>query len=221
MRELLGSVSTSDGELTLHRHDQDFIIEIDRHGLMLSRLHGSEDALARLAVDQIQRRGPLKILVGGLGMGFTLRAALDAVEDRPGSLVTVAEIYRAVVDWNREHLGYLAGQPLDDPRTRVRVEDVRACVKSPGAWDAILLDVDNGPDALTLAANQSLYTRTGLQGLRQALAPGGVLGLWSAHSDHSFVPRLRKAGFEAKAKPVAARDVGKGARHVVFLGWCS
>lgn len=218
-RELVEAISTPDGEMTLYRHDREFIIKIDGDDLMLSRLHGSEDALARLALAEIPGRGPLRVLVGGLGMGFTLRAALDALEGRRGSQVTVAEIYEAVVHWNRTHLGPLAGHPLDDPRTGVRVTDVRSCLTDgPGAWDAILLDVDNSPAAFTLDSNRSLYDEAGLFQLHWALAPGGVVAVWSAHSDPEFVKRLRKVGFKAKEKSVAARASGKGGRHVVFLG---
>jgi spermidine synthase len=223
-RELVEKISTPDGEMALYRHDRDFIIKINGDDLMLSRLHGSEDALAQLALAEISRPGPIRVLIGGLGMGFTLRAALEALGDRPGSSasdgsqVVVAEIYEAVVRWNRIHLGHLAEYPLNDPRARLRVEDVRACLEDgPGAWDAILLDTDNSPAAFTLETNRSLYDVAGSYQLRSALAPGGVLAVWSAHPDTGFVKNLRKAGFKARAKSVAARASGKGGRHVIFL----
>ena len=222
-RVLLERVTTPAGELTLHRHDRDYLIQIDRLDLMSSRQHGSEERLAELAVAAAAGRGPwgagtpLQVLVGGLGMGYTLRAALDAVESRRGSSVSVAEVFPAVVEWNRDHLGALADHPLEDSRTIVRVEDVQQSIADPAIqWNVVLLDVDNGPSALTLDSNESLYSPLGLKRIREGLAPEGVLAVWSSHRDAGFVKRLNKAGFLTDVHSVRARK-GAGSQHVVFI----
>lgn len=217
--ERLRNASTKSGPLTLLRRGADFIIQLDGEDLMLSRLNGSERDLARLAIAEVRRPGPLRVLVGGLGMGFTLRAALDALDDRPGSSVVVSEAFGAVLEWNEELLGSLAGYPLDDPRTSVRIEDVRESLHAaPGTWDVAVLDVDNGPSAFTLSSNESLYRPASLRRTADALAPGGVFGVWSADPDPGFVRELAAAGLSARAETVSARVGGKGARHTIFLG---
>ncbi|MEO1370584.1 MAG: spermidine synthase, partial [Acidobacteriota bacterium] len=160
------------GELELSRRGEDFLIQIDRHDLMSSRCHGSEEAMARLALEATGRGGAVRWLVGGLGMGFTLRACLHALDScADGSRVVVAEVFEAVVAWNREVLGELAARPLDDPRTEVVVGDVYDLLAPGGdAFDAILLDVDNGPEAMTLASNDRLYRGQGLARLLNKLA---------------------------------------------------
>ena len=210
---------TPDGrELVLSRRGDAFQIDIDRYQLMLSRGHGSEEDLARLAVDALGPRPAPRVLIGGLGMGFTLRAALDALRNRPGAVVEVAEVFPVVVTWNREHLGALAGHPLDDPRTHVIEGDVADVIAaSPSPYDAMMLDVDNGPEALTLESNRRLYTPRGLHRLRDALTPGGVLAVWSCDEDPRFEYRLGEVGFETTTHRVRAR-AGRGARHVVFVG---
>ncbi|MEM8995406.1 MAG: hypothetical protein AAGF23_11505 [Acidobacteriota bacterium] len=209
---------TGGGELELSRRGDDYLIQIDRHDLMSSRCHGSEEAMARLALEATGRRGTVRWLVGGLGMGFTLRACLDALDGcADGSRVVVAEVFDAVVSWNREILGELAARPLDDPRTEVVVGDVYDLLAPGGeAFDAILLDVDNGPEAMTLASNDRLYRRHGLDRLRQKLAPGGVLAVWSAFRAPRFEGRLRKAGFGVESHSVRAR-LHKGERHTIVL----
>jgi spermidine synthase len=217
--QTLDVVSTPDGrELVIYRRGDVFHITIDRYELMSSRAHRSEEELARLAVAALGDRSAPRLLVGGLGMGFTVRAALDAVAGRPGARIAVAEVFDAVIRWNREVLGDLAGQPLADPRVRVIHGDVADVLVSGERFDAILLDVDNGPEALTLERNDRLYTPAGLRRLHQALAPGGVVAVWSTSDDPRFASRLESSNFSASTHHVAARTSGKGARHVVFLG---
>lgn len=225
---LLDSVVSRDGrELTLHRRGETFYIQIDGYDLMSSRAHGSEDELARLALSEVRTGGGAgsRVLVGGLGMGFTLRATLDALGERSssgkGAEVVVAEAFEAVVEWNRGPLAHLAGRPLADPRVRVVVGDVAERLAEVGeetvAFDVILLDVDNGPEAITLEENARLYTDRGLARAYRALAPGGALAVWSAHDDPRFAQRLRRAGFRTKTHRVSERHGGKGGRHTIFV----
>ena len=234
---LLDCVVTRDErELTLYRRGDAFYIQIDGYDLMSSRAHGSEDELARLALAEV-RSGPgtgdggrpggagPRVLVGGLGMGFTLRATLDVLGGRAaggaGAEVVVAEAFQAVVDWNRGPLAHLAGRPLADPRVRVVVGDVADRLTEAGdeaaPYDAVLLDVDNGPEAITLEANEHLYTQRGLARSFHALAPGGVLAVWSANDDPRFADRLRRAGFRTSTHRVSERHGGKGGRHTIFV----
>jgi spermidine synthase len=214
----LDFVVTPDGrELVLYQRGDVFHITVDRYELMASRAHGSEEALARLALAPLAAVPAPRVLVGGLGMGFTLRATLDALGERRDALVVVAEMFAAVVAWNRGVLGRLAGEPLADPRVRVVEGDVAEQL-APASFDAILLDVDNGPEALTLDRNRRLYSAAGVRRLHDALRPGGVLGVWSASDDPPFAARLAAAGLAASTHRVAARASGKGGRHVVFLG---
>lgn len=231
---LLDCVVTRDNrELTLHQRGDAFYIQIDGYDLMSSRAHGSEDELARLALAAARIGGGAaggaarrpRVLVGGLGMGFTLRATLDALADRSGpwagAEVVVAEVFPAVVEWNRGPLAHLARRPLADPRARVAIGDVADRLAEVGEeaalYDVILLDVDNGPEAITLEANDRLYTPRGLARAYQAVAPGGVLAVWSAADDPRFADRLRRAGFEVKVHRVSERSSGKGGRHVIFV----
>jgi spermidine synthase len=219
-QRILDCIVTPDGqELVLYRRGNGFWIEIGGETLMGSRAHGSEGDLARLALDALGNRPAPRMLVGGLGMGFTLRAALDALGNHRGASVVVAEVVSAVVEWNRRWLGHLAGQPLTDPRVRIEHGDVGDRLTAEiGSYDIILLDVDNGPDALTLESNHDLYTDRGVDRLRDALTPGGVLGVWSATNDPRFTDRLQRRGFTAvRTHHVNARASGKGGRHVVFI----
>ncbi|HEX6200121.1 MAG TPA: hypothetical protein VF150_07660 [Thermoanaerobaculia bacterium] len=230
---LLDCVVTRDErELTLYQRGDAFYIQIDGYDLMSSRAHGSEDELARLALAEVRtgdggragRPGP-RVLVGGLGMGFTLRATLDVLGGRAaggaGAEVVVAEAFQAVVDWNRGPLAHLAGRPLADPRVRVVVGDVADRLAEAGdegaPFDVVLLDVDNGPEAITLEANEHLYTQRGLARAFRALAPGGVLAVWSANDDPRFADRLRRAGFRTSIHHVSERHGGKGGRHTIFV----
>jgi len=216
---ILDCVVTADGrELVLSRRGDVFHIHVDSYELMDSRAHGSEEELARLAIAALPPATLTpRILVGGLGMGFTARAALDALSSRPNANVEVAEVFPAVVAWNRGPLATLAREPLTDPRVTVVEADVADVVAGGSArYDAILLDVDNGPEALTLDSNRRLYAPAGLRALRTALSPEGVLAVWSSDDDPRFTHRLGETGFTVATHHVRAR-AGRGARHVVFL----
>ena len=219
-QHILDCVVTPDGrELVLYRRGDSFSIEVGGEDLMWSRAHGSEEELARLALIAFGHRPAPRVLIGGLGMGFTLRAALNALGNRPGATVVVAEVFPAVVEWNRRWLGHLAGHSLMDPRVQIEIGDIKDLLSTdPGAYDVILLDVDNGPDAMTLDSNRDLYTDRGVDRLRAALAPGGVLAVWSATDAPRFTYRLGQRGFAAiDTHYVQARASGKGGRHVVFV----
>jgi len=211
--ETLGRFTTPEGqELTFHRRDDDYFVYLDGDELMSSRAPGSERALAELACSELSGRP--RVLIGGLGLGFTLRAALDALP--AGAKVVVAEVFSCIIEWNRTYLPDLQGEALTDRRTRITHADVWDLIPKEAPWDAILLDVDNGPEAWCLRSNRRLYDRPGLAQIRAALAPGGLVGFWSAHSDPRFVKTLSKSGFEARSHTVRARE-GRGARHTVFL----
>jgi spermidine synthase len=187
-------VPDDDGTLYLMSRGSEFAIHVDGNELMTNRQHGSEDALSDLACDRLDDLDHAHILVGGLGMGFTLAAALRRVG--PDARVTVAELLPAVVRWNREHTGKASGHPLRDPRAEVYVGDVGDLVeRPPSRWSAILLDVDNGPRSLTRPNNGWLYTRDGLRAAKAALIDGGVLGIWSARPDDDLTDRLAETGF--------------------------
>jgi spermidine synthase len=202
-------------ELRLKRRGSEFSIMLGANELMNSRLSGSEEALARLSSAKIRDRRQPRMLIGGLGMGFTLRAAL--AELPPDAAVLVAELVPAVIAWARGPMTELLAGCLDDPRVEVREADVADLIgASRGAYDAILLDVDNGPDGLSRSANDRLYGMPGLSAARTALKPGGVLAVWSAHPDRGFTARLRQSGFEVEEVHTRARGK-RGARHVIWL----
>jgi spermidine synthase len=184
--------------------------------LMNSRSHASEEMLARLACAGFARAPGVRVLVGGLGMGFTLRAALDGLA--PDAQVVVAELVPEVVAWNRTHLAELARRPLDDPRVVVRQTDVADVIaEQPGAWHAIMLDVDNGPDAFTSPRNAKLYGLKGLIACRKALRSGGALAVWSVEDNKQFTDRMRGAAFEVDKQRVPARP-NSTVKHVVWVG---
>lgn len=211
--ETLDRFVTPEGqELTFHRRDGNYFVYLDGDELMSSRAPGSERALAEMACSELS--GMPRVLIGGLGLGFTLRAALDALP--AGATVVVAEVFSCVIDWNRTYLPDLQDDALTDRRTRIVHADVWDLMRKEASWDAILLDVDNGPEAWCLRSNHRLYDRPGLAQIRAALAPGGLVGFWSAHSDPRFVKALSKSGFQASSHSVRARE-GRGARHTVFL----
>jgi spermidine synthase len=216
--ELLGQTRTPQGEeLTLTRHGSEYVILARGQALMSSRRHGSEEALASFACGRARTLEAPCCLVGGLGMGFTLRAALDLLP--PDASVIVAELVPAIVDWNRGPLGPLAGHPLRDKRVTIEISDVAATLVSrPGQFDAVLLDVDNGPAAFTAADNAGLYDDRGLATARAALKPGGVFAVWSSREDRRFEQRLRYAGFDMTVERVRGRLKKGGPRHTIFLG---
>jgi spermidine synthase len=216
---LLGEAPIPDTEqsLSLYQGKDDFFIKISSGGgeLMNSRKHGSEDALGTLPCQRLRNRESARVLIGGLGMGFTLAAVLK--ELGPGAEVTVAELIPEVVDWNRGPLGERSGFPLDDPRTKVHVGDVAKLFKRKrGYFDVIALDVDNGPEGLTQSANDWLYSTPGIVAAQEALTPNGILAYWSAGPDQAFHDRLRRCGFMVEEATVYAHG-NKGARHLIWL----
>ena len=216
--EIIGQTLTPNGiDMKLTRRANEYIILANGKSLMSSRMHGSEEALATLACRRVRTMERPCVLVGGLGMGFTLRATLDFLP--PDAMVIVAELVPAVVEWNRGPLGPLAGQPLKDRRVRVHVGDVASTLNSsPGQFDAVLLDVDNSPAAFTSSDNARLYDDRGLAAARAALKIGGVLAVWSARDDRKFEQRLRYGGFTVEVERVRARLKKGGPRHTIFLG---
>jgi spermidine synthase len=201
-------------EMVLARRDGEWVVRYGGKVLMSSRQHGSEDALAELALRKASKRR--SVLVGGMGLGFTARAALERIPT--DAKVVVAELTPALVDWNRRLVGSLAGRPLDDPRCHVHVGDVMARIaEARGAYDAILLDVDNGPSSMVHEANHRIYGEAGIALCWQALAEGGVLAVWSAHHDERYLRRLQKSGFEAEARVVPSRGSSGGLKHVLFI----
>ena len=215
--ELLGETRAPDGTLiALTRQDREFNILAGGKPLMSSRMHGSEQALATFGCRHVPREAA-RVLVGGLGMGFTLRATLDLLP--PDASVVIAELIPAVIQWNRGPLGPLAGHPLSDRRVEIALGDVAETIRAArGRFDAILLDVDNGPDAFTATGNASLYDDRGIASASAALRPGGVLAVWSAWEDRKFEQRLKYAGFSVQVERVRARLKRGGPRHTIFLG---
>lgn len=215
----LGSakIPNNGGELKLSQRGDEFSIRLSgiRGELMNSRLYNSEKVLAELGCAYLKTTGNAQVLVGGLGMGYTLAAALKQVS--ADSTVTVAELIPEVVTWNQGPLGDCAKNPLKDPRAKVHIGDVKELlnVRQP-TFDAILLDVDNGPEGLTHKDNSSIYSPQGLENIYHTLRPKGMLAVWSAGPDYLFTVRLKKAGFTADSRIVRARP-GKGSRHTIFL----
>ena len=216
--ELLGQTRTPDGEeMTLTRQGTEYVLLASGQTLMSSRMHGSEEALAMFACARARTLEAPCCLVGGLGMGFTLRAALDLLP--PDATVIVAELAPALVDWNRGPIGPLARHPLRDKRVVVEVSDVADTLRSsPGRFDAVMLDVDNGPAAFTASDNAGLYDDRGLAVARAALKPGGVFAVWSSREDRRFEQRLRYGGFDVTVERVRGRLKKGGPRHTIFLG---
>jgi spermidine synthase len=220
--ELIDTAPVPDtgGVMRLMRQGDELVIRVDGRELMSNQVHGSEDALADLACDELDKQRPKKpdarILVGGLGIGFTLAAALRRVG--PEARVVVAELVPAVVEWNRGVLGEAAGHPINDPRTSVHEGDVAELIRDPPVpWDAILLDVDNGPTGLTRPSNDWLYTWEGLNAAFAALQPEGVLGVWSAAPDDAFTRRVKRVGFRVNPIGVRSRGAKGGRRHTIWI----
>lgn len=212
--ETIERASTRDGtELVLARRDDEWVVRAGGQVLMSSRVHGSEETLVKYALERVHT--PRRVLVGGLGLGFTLRAALDGLPR--GVPVEVVELVPELVVWNRTHLADLAGRPLEDPRVSLREGDVHDAVRAAvGSLDLLVLDVDNGPSALTQGKNARLYSEAGAKACAAALRVGGVLALWSAGPDERYRRSLGLAGLAVEMKTVAAR-AGSGARDVLFL----
>jgi len=217
-RALLGVADVPGGPpLKLFRRGDDFTIALERNDLMSSRMSGSEAALGTMACTRLAASAAPRLLIGGYGMGFTLRAVLGVVG--PAAAVTVAELVPGIVEWARGPMAALTDGCLDDPRVTLRIADVGAEIArgAGGAYDAILLDVDNGPDGLTRPGNDGLYGAAGLAAARAALAPGGVLAVWSAGPDPAFARRLARAGFAVEEVRLRARANGKGPMHVIWF----
>jgi len=203
------------GEMRLVQRGVDFFIMLGTEELMSSRMSGSEEALATMACERVSEDAP-HFLIGGYGMGFTLRAALAQLG--PKAQVSVAELVPQVVEWARGPMAAFTGDSLDDPRVSVIEDDVGAVIaQARGTYDAILLDVDNGPDGLTRRGNDRLYSPRGLEAARAALRPGGVLAIWSAAPDVKFARRLRETDMAVDEVTIRARASGKGARHVIWF----
>ena len=219
-RILLGTalIPDTNNEMQLYQSGDLFSIKIPGRGdLMNSRVHGSEKALADLACERLGGNEKPRLLIGGLGMGFTLAAALQKVG--PAAEVVVAELVPEVVTWNRTLIGAPAGEPLADQRSRVYIGDVADLIRQESAgFDAILMDVDNGPEALVRSENDWLYGSAGLRATRAALRSRGVLAVWSASPDRAFSKRLQQAGFDVREHVVRPHRAGKGPRHHIWIG---
>ena len=215
--ELLGQALAPEGSvIKLMRRGDEHVILADGAILMSSRMHGSEEALAAFACQRARALKQPSVLIGGLGMGFTLRATLDLLPE--DGAVVVAELVPAVVEWNRGPLGPLARHPLKDKRVRVVTEDVFATLSSSrGQFDAVLLDVDNGPAAFTASSNAGLYDNRGIAAAHAALKTEGVLAVWAARDDRKFEQRLRGGGFEVQVRRPRGRLKKGGPRHTIFL----
>ena len=214
-RELLSTAIVPGGGevLRLFRRGSDYMIVAGRNELMSSRMSGSEEALAVMTVERLGNRAA-HLLIGGYGMGYTLRASLDALSAE--GRITVAELVPEIVSWAKGPMAELTAGCLDDPRVELIVGDVADAIGT-GVYDAILLDVDNGPDGLTRASNNRLYSPRGLDAAKAALRPGGILAVWSAAPDRAFARALGEAGFAVDEVAVRARANGKGAKHVIWF----
>lgn len=214
---MIDTATTPDGGvIALYRHDQSYAIRVNGYELMSTRTHASEEALATLTCQPLSAQKKVRVLIGGLGLGFTLRAALSAL-GRDAHIV-VAELIPAVVAWNRNPLYPLASATLADPRVQVMEQDVLQIIRaSPASFDAILLDVDNGPAAVSVEVNQRLYRAAGLRQAQAALRPGGCLGIWSAQADPAFAKLLHHVGFTVTTHTTPAHATS-GPRHTVLIG---
>ena len=216
-RLLISTARAPEGEtLQLFQRDGDYTITLGGNELMSSRMSGSEEALATMTCERLRDRAAPHVLIGGYGMGFTLRAALAVLG--PRARTTVAEIVPDIIAWARGPMAALTAGCLDDPRVDLVTEDVAAMIDAATRrYDAILLDVDNGPDGLTRAANDRLYAMDGLAAAHAALKPGGILAIWSAGPDAAFTRRLKDAGFAVEEASARAGRGGKGRRHVIWF----
>jgi spermidine synthase len=209
-------VPGSQSELRLYQRDREFSIRVDGHELMSSRVYASEDAFSELGCARVRHLAEPHVLIGGLGLGYSLRSALAHLPER--ARVSVVELVPQVAAWNRDVLGHLAGHPLDDARVTLLVSDVGKVLRDAhDEYDLIMLDVDNGPRALTRKSNEWLYTRAGLAAARAALRPKGILGFWSSGPDEPFVKRLRDMGFDVEERTLKAADRVYGVMHTIWL----
>ena len=216
--KLLDSVTipNSKEELKLYCRDDEYSIRVGYTELMNSRVFGSEESLATLSLEAMVKTKDPRIIVGGLGMGYTLRAVLDNIGE--SDTVTVAELIEAVVNWNRNELAHLASNPLKDKRTRIAVADIMDVIRrKSNFYNAIILDVDNGPEGLTRDDNNSIYSRRGLRKFHRALKVGGVLTVWSSGTSDLFSERLRHTDFDVKIQKVSKRNNGKGGKHYIWI----
>lgn len=216
-RELIDTAWVPGGEkLELFKHDRDYMIVLGHNELMSTRKWGSEEALATMALERIGKPRRPTMLIGGYGMGFTLRAALKALPEN--AEVTVVELVPEIIEWARGPMAELAAGCLDDPRVRLVMADVATFIDAAqGDYDAILLDVDNGPDGLVREDNNVLYSKSGLRAAKRALTSDGVLAIWSAGPDPAFTRRLERADFSVDEVKVASRSNGKGPKHVIWF----
>lgn len=215
----LAETRTPDGaRLSLHEHDGSYCIRLDGQDLMHSMTSASEVLLGELAAERLSTRSASRVMIGGMGLGFTLKAVLAGAGTR--TIVEVGELMTEVIEWNRTHLAGLNGHLLSDPRVQVRPGDVVGTIERarPQSYDAILLDVDNGPTPMVRAGNARLYGPRGLAMLRDRLRPGGRLAIWSASPDRSFEGRLRAAGFHAQAIPARLFPTAKRSAYVIYVG---
>ncbi|GAB6094938.1 spermidine synthase [Desulfatiferula olefinivorans] len=211
------AIPGQNNDIILHRRGDEWSIRTGGTELMNSRVHGSEEALARETCRRLEPSAEHRILIGGLGMGFTLSKVLRHVG--PDAAVIVAELIPDVIRWNREYLGHLAGHALKDHRVSAVTTDVARIIdRDQSAWDAVILDVDNGPAGLTQTSNNRLYNETGLALSFAALRPRGILAVWSAGDDPAFTKRLTRCGFITEILTVRSRKPGKGGRHTIWLG---
>lgn len=209
-------VPEGSGEFKLFKHDEDYSIRVGFEELMNSRVHGSEDALAEVPLNRLQGKRPKNVLVGGMGMGFTLAKALEVLDSK--DRVHIAELSPHIVEWNKTYFEEFNGAPLNDKRVTLTVGDVLSVMKSNRrSFDAILLDVDNGPDGLTKEDNTRIYSRNGLKAAFQALRSGGILAVWSAGESELFTERLKKSNFLVDKWWVRERSNGKGAKHLIWI----
>ena len=220
-RELIDTAEIQDGEtLELFSHGRDYMIVLGRNELMSTRMQFSEEQLAEMTLDRLDTDTP-RILIGGYGMGFTYRAARERLGE--GAEIVVGEISEKIIQWAEGPMNELTGNTLSDPRLDLKICDVAALIDDANdgtceKFDAILLDVDNGPDGLVRADNNRIYSKTGLGKARDALKPGGIVSVWSAAPDHGFRRRMKEAGFEVEEKGVRSRPNNKGAHHTIWFG---
>lgn len=219
-RELLASAQIADGELLeLYTHAGHFMIVMGRNELMSSRMRFSEEQLAELTIERLGKANA-RMLIGGYGMGFTYRAARSRLGEK--AQIVIAEISDAIIDWAKGPMAELTGDTLSDPRLDLRICDVAALIDdanddTSAKFDAILLDVDNGPDGIVRDANNRIYSRTGLAKARDALKPGGILAVWSAGPDPAFRKRLYDTGLDITEWKVRSRPNNKGAHHIIWF----